>query len=145
MSYASKKGWQGQNEVKDFLESIFKEFGFKFYNVTGSEKNKKVMAGDVVLDFKSDPDNLCLLEPYFLEAKKQGQPQVFQCYSKAQDDAISWGKRGSILFAIKQKKGTLGPGSSEKIVVMSWKIFNDLIKELQSYRHEQFTKDKSGI
>ena len=134
MSYASAKGRKGQYEVRDFLDNLFKEFGFNFISISGSEKNKKIMAGDVLLNTKSDPYFQCLLGDYFLEVKNQAQPNIFADLAKAQDDSYSWGKRGPILFAIKQKRGQFGPNASQKVVVMSWKVFAFIIKELQGYR-----------
>jgi hypothetical protein len=137
MAYSNQKGWQGQEEVKIFLEKIFKDFGIQFFNVSGSEKKKKVMAGDVVKNDKTDPMNKCVLAPYFIEVKKQASPNIFKCAEKAKDDAESWGKNDFILFVNKQKRGELGRNAGQKLVVMSWKTFGDIIAELQGFREYQ--------
>jgi hypothetical protein len=134
MSYASKKGWQGQKEFKDFLDKLFEPQGFQFISITGSEKNKKLAAGDVIIRQNTDPHNLCVLSDYFLEAKKQAQPNVFRDLEKAEDDAKMWGKHGAILYTSKQGRGHKGFA----IIAMTPQTFARLIRELQGYRQESY-------
>lgn len=130
MSYASQKGYKGEREVAEFLTNVFKQWGFKFMRIGGTEKNKKIFAGDVVLDYRTDKEQNCVLRDYYIEVKKQGKPNVFADYEKAKDDAEYWNKKGAIMFVIKSEKGKF---DNKKIVVLDWEIFAQLIKDLQYY------------
>lgn len=141
MSYNSYKGYKGEKEVAEFLTNTFKEFGYKFVRVGGTERNKKFLAGDVVLDYNTDPDNICVLRPYFIEVKKHSKPEVFSFATKAKDDAKSWNKLGYILFIIKSPKGEYT--KPQKIVVMEWDTFGQIIKDLQWYANKYQQPSKS--
>lgn len=130
MSYSSKKGLDGQYELRNFLNELFANYGYEFISISGSEKTKKLAAGDVILKERTDPERLCVLSDYFLEAKKQASPNVFADLKKAEDDATMWGKHGAILYASKQGKGHKG----FPLVAMTPRTFARLIKELQGFR-----------
>jgi len=138
MSYETAKGSSGEREVAEFLTNLFKDFGFKFVRVGGAEKNKKILAGDVVLDYRTDPNRICVLRNYYLEVKKQARPNIWADARKAQDDAEWWGKRGYILFSIKSAKGEhINQYNAEKLITMSWQTFSNLIKDLQNFYGSQ--------
>lgn len=131
MSYNTYKGYKGEIEVAEFLNKVFKEFGYKFVRVGGTEKNKKFLAGDVVLDYRTDPQEICVLRPYYIEVKKHSRPEVFNAAQKAKDDAESWNKLGYILFITKSPKGEYV--KPQRIVVMEWETFGQIIKDFQCY------------
>lgn len=130
MSYSTSKGGDGERECSEFLNEVFKEFGFKFFRVGGAERWKRTLAGDVVLDAKTDPNGLCVLKPYYIEVKKRENLQVFNSLAKAEDDAEHWGKFGAIGYFIKQGRGHQG----ERIIAMGLKTFERLMSELQRSR-----------
>lgn len=134
MSYNSYKGYKGEKEVAEFLSHTLKDFGYKFVRIGGTEKNKKFLAGDVVLDYRTDPENRCVLRPYYLEVKKQSRPDIFNSAQKAKDDAEAWNKLGYILFIIKSPKGEYV--RPQKLVVMEWETFGQIIKDLQFYEEQ---------
>ncbi len=141
MGYSNKKGWIGQEEVKTFLENVFSQQGFKFFNVNGSERSKKVLAGDVIIDRKSDKNDECVLNKYFIEVKKMASPSVFSIIDKATDDARWWGLRDYIAFISRSPRGEVTT-KKDRIVVMSWDTFKSLMEQLQGYESEQSSKSK---
>jgi hypothetical protein len=129
MSYASKKGYEGQYELRDLLNDALEEFGYRFASIGGTERSKKLLAGDVVLLKASDPHNQCLLNDYYLEAKKHASGNVFESLMKAEDDSRYWSKLGAILYFARQAAGKKG----ERLIAMSPTTFVRIIKHLQGY------------
>jgi len=155
MSYASQKGYKGEREVAEFLTNVFKQWGFKFMRIGGTEKNKKIFAGDVVLDYRTDKEQNCVLRDYYIEVKKQGifAGDVVLDYrtDKEQncvlrDYYIEVKKQGKPnVFADYEKakddaeywnkKGAImfviksekGKFDNKKIVVLDWQIFAQLV------------------
>lgn len=137
MAYANRKGYEGEKETEAFLNSFLSPLGFKFMRVGGTERNKRVFAGDVVLNPRATSSKTpCVLSDYFLEVKKRGTIDIWGTTDKAREDAEWWGKRGYILFATLQRKGEVGKGG-KKLVVMDQSTFERLVRELQGFLNEQ--------
>ena len=133
MSYATKKGYDGEVELAEFLTDIFSQQGFEWFRVGGVERNKQTLAGDVCLKDSTDPDRECVLRDYLFDAKKQAQPHIWNALEKAEDDAETWGRWGAILYIIKQAKGSRG----DRLVAMRPETFERLIRELQGWRSQE--------
>ena len=137
MSYATDKGKIGDYDVQEFLNGIFGGFGFTFRRVGGAERTRKVFAGDVCLVPSQSQNNIdaCVLTPYFIESKRKENPRIFVDAQKARDDAKWHGKRGYILFASKQARGSK-VGENE-LVVMDRSTFESFMVELQGFREDE--------
>jgi hypothetical protein len=137
MAYANDKGKAGDYDVRDCLNGAIGEaYGFHFERIGGTERSRKVFAGDVCLvakDCKSPPEE-CVLYPYFIESKKHAHPRVFEDAEKARDDARWHNKKGYILFTQKQAQGE--KVRDNKLVCMDWSTFADLLIEIQGYRND---------
>ena len=131
MSYASKKGYRGEEDAAEFFNKLV---GPQFHvcRIGGIEKRKTVYAGDVSLvgyckrhNFRATADERdCYLSPYFIEAKNQANPRIWQDLVKAESDARVAQKAGVILYAIKTEKNQNG----ERIVVMRPEILARLLQ-----------------
>jgi len=135
MSYASAKGYGGEKEVEEFLDSIFRQFGIEWMRVGGVEKKKRVFPGDVVIDpRRSKNGENCVLRGYLIESKKQASVHLWRDADKARDDAAWHGLGKYILFAQLQAKGEKVRG--RKLAVMDWDTLGSLLTEIQGYRNE---------
>jgi hypothetical protein len=143
MSYASQKGAIGDYSVMEFLNGIFTQFGFTFKRVGGAERTRKVFAGDVCLvPSQSERDvKFCVLEPYFIESKRKENPRIFVDAAKARADAKWHGKRGYILFASKQARGS--KVGEDEIVVMDRSTLEAILVELQGFKNEELEHAKN--
>lgn len=136
MSYSSQKGYRSEVEVAHRLTMLHKDVGGqKFVRIGNPEKQKKILAGDVVLMPNSDPNNLSFLQRYFLEVKAHAKPEVISIFQKAEDDAGYSGKWGSISYIIRQAKGDK---RDVELVVMSPETFFRIAKKLQSLIQSDF-------
>jgi len=134
MGYVNYKGWEGETEFAKYLTDCFKGFKYKLVRIGGQEKNKKLLTGDVILDFRTDKKGKCLLKDYFLEAKKHADPNLFAIMKEAEKNASMYGKRGAIVYVVKQGKGFHRDG---ELIAMSSNAFKRLIVELQGFINEQ--------
>ena len=125
MSYATRKGHEGEKDVEKYLEDVFSMWKFRFDRRGGTERFKKSMHGDVCRIGEGN----CVLDPYFLEVKRQATMKVLEWLDKAEDDGKLSGKRGAILFATHAPKNKVG----KDVVVMTRKTFGILMRELQGY------------
>lgn len=135
MSYATKKGYDGEKEVERLLTGALDPFGFVFMRMGGTERNKKIIGGDVALNViesgkKGRLAGDCVISPYYLEVKKRASINIPMVLEKAERDAALWGKRGAIVFCIFQPKGKRGKRS----VVCSFEVFKEIIAYAQQGR-----------
>ena len=136
MSYASRKGYDGEVEMASYLNQVFSPFKFRFVRIGGIERNKKMLVGDVVLDHRTDPKELCFLRQYFLEAKKRSTIDLWRVIEETEKKAKLLNKWGTIVYATKQGRGSKREGT---IIAMTKETFARIAKELQSYRTEDGT------
>jgi hypothetical protein len=135
MAYNNDKGRAGDYEVADALNQALGKFGFSFRRIGGSERARKVFAGDVCLIARESTHDIdaCILYPYFIESKKHAHPRVFEDAEKARDDARWHNKKGYILFTQKQAAGE--KVGKNKLAVMDWETLMDILVEIQGYRN----------
>lgn len=133
MSYASKKGYDGEVETAKYYTDVFKEWGYIFKNVGGAEKNKKLSNGDVIIRPGTDPNNICFLKDYFLECKKRARISIWDVMEEAEGNAKTYNKVGAIAYVIQQGSGHKRDG---ELVVMTKETFRRLAIELQGFRNE---------
>lgn len=129
MAYANRKGKKAEIESAKFYSKIT---GFKVVRVGNVEKNKKIMHGDNVVI--NDPDRKCVLSDYFLETKCREKINIFEILEEAESNARTYGKYGSIIYAVKQKKGNWREGTA---IIMTKETFGRIIQELQGYRNSK--------
>ena len=136
MAYANAKGSDGEREFAGFLTSVLASYGFKFVRIGNTEKGKKLLHGDVILDYRTDPKELCFLRNYFLEAKKRGTLNLFEIMQEAENNADTYNFHGAIVYAVRQRKGKRSgrAGNSEKLIVMRPETFGRMLQEIQDSR-----------
>lgn len=137
MSYANKKGATGEREAAEFFNEVFKEWGHQFMRIGGQEKNKKMLHGDIIVDRSTDKEEKNMFGKYFLEVKTRAAMNIWDVVQEAKDNASTYGKHGSIVYATKQGKGHKREGT---IIAMTKDTFQRICRELQGYRSE----DKSN-
>jgi hypothetical protein len=131
MAYANAKGATGEREFAEFLTLKSKPFGHKYVRIGNTERGKKFLHGDVVLDPRSDPKKTAFLSDYFLESKFMAHPNVFEIIQEHEVKAREYGKTGVIAYIIKQEKGSKRDGT---IIAMTPETFGRLIQDLQGYK-----------
>lgn len=131
MSYASEKGAAGEREFASFLNNVFHDHGFSFMRIGGTERNKKVLHGDVVLDTRTDKNGFCVLKHYFLEAKKRKTINLWDVLEQTEKKADELYKHGSIIYAIRQGEGKKRDGV---VIAMTPKTFKSIMQDYQAYR-----------
>jgi hypothetical protein len=136
MSYSTKKGYDAEKEIEQFLNSIFEPFGIKWARVGGTERNKKVLAGDVAI--VRGREKQCVLGNYLIEVKRHARLDLWSFVEKARDDAKWWNKKSYILFAEQQARGE--KVGFRKVVIMDYDTFGDIVRELQGYYEIQSPK-----
>lgn len=134
MSYNNQKGWSGETEFAKFLTDTSKQFGHKYVRIGNTERGKKFLHGDVVLDPRTNKNKNAFLQDYFLEAKFMAHPDVFKIIAEHEAKAKEYGKIGTIAYIIKQEKGSKRVGT---IIAMTPDTFSKIIKELQGFREEE--------
>lgn len=130
MSYATKKGYDGEIEACNFFQSLVTN-RYHFERIGGVEFNKGTYAGDIHLipfckkhNFKGVDINDCIFNNYFLEVKTQAKPDIWSAIRKAEDDGRLAGKIGAIGYFVKQKRGTKG----ERLVAMRPETFKRFLE-----------------
>lgn len=138
MSYATKKGYDGEKEVERLLTEALAPYGFVFMRMGGVERDKKIAGGDVVLNVIESAANgrlagECVLAPYYIEVKKKAALSVPSVLEKAEKDAARWQKKAPLVFFILQPKGKKGKRS----VILSFETFKELIAYAQRGRDSE--------
>lgn len=132
MSYATYKGWSGEDEAAKFFDSLVAP-DHHICRLGGVEKQKHVFAGDVCIvgrcnkhQFFGQKDHHdCALDPFFIEVKNQAAPNIWGSMLKAEDDAELANKAGVIGYFIKTPRNTKG----ERLVVMRPETLKRLLQK----------------
>ncbi len=130
MSKASYKGYKGEVEFAELLIDIFKNWNYEFVRRGGQERFKKIHAGDVVLDPRTDKNEKCFLRNYFLEAKKHATPDLWAIMREAEKNAKEHYKHGAIAYI--RKSGEKRSDNGE-LIVMTPQTFKRIVVELQGF------------
>lgn len=128
MSSASKKGYDGDVRFAEINTNAV-EPHFEVVRKGGQETARKGLQGDNIV--LKDHDNDCVLSDYFLESKRQKQPNVWRHMDEAEHNAEKYNKKGAVLY-LSRARG-VGKPVEERIVMMP-ETYQRIINELQSWR-----------
>ena len=134
MSYSTRKGYDGEVEFAEFLTDAMRPYGINFLRIGGTERGKKTLVGDVIVDKRTDPDGNCFLDKYFLESKRHASPVISNILEEAEANARMYGKASSICYITKQKAGSKRDWT---LIAMTPSTFARIATELQGYRNAE--------